>query len=58
MGYWARVIETVSTIRKFVITRDGILELEFVIDGRLGKDSVMEQVSTIINFVVTGDGIL
>ena len=29
-----------------------------MIDGVLGKDSVMEVVSTISNFVIIGDGIL
>ena len=47
MGYWERVIEAVSTIRKFVITGDGILGWDFVIYGRIGKDSVIEAVSTI-----------
>ena len=41
MVYWSRVIEAVSKIRNFVVTGDGILGWDFVIDGILGKDSVM-----------------
>ena len=37
MGYWTRVIGSVSTIRNFVITGDEILVWNFMIDGRLGK---------------------
>ena len=51
-------MESVSTIRNFVITGDGILDQEISIYGKLGKDSVMEAVSTIRNFVITGSGIL
>ena len=51
-------IEAVSTIINFVVIGDGRSRWEFVIDGRLGKDSVMEALSKISNFVITGGGIL
>ena len=41
------MIEAVSTISKFVITGDGILVWDFMVDGRMRKDSVIEAVSTI-----------
>ena len=44
---WARMIEAVSKTRIFMITRDGRLGWYFLIDGRMGKDSVIEAVSTI-----------
>ena len=50
------MIGAVSTIRNILITGDGILGWEFVIDEKLVKDSVMESVPIIINFVVIGDG--
>ena len=58
MGYWARVIEAVSTTRNLVITGYRRLVWEFAIYGKLGKDLVMESVSKIIIFMITGDGIL
>ena len=51
-------MEVVSTIINFVITWDGRLGWELLIDWKLGKDSVTEEVSTIRNLVVTGAGIL
>ena len=41
------MIEAVSKTSIFMITRDGILGWYFLIDGRMGKDSVIEAVSTI-----------
>ena len=41
MGYWATVIEVVSTMRLFVITGDGRLGKYFFIDGRLGKGDII-----------------
>ena len=52
------LFEAVSKTRKFVVTGGGRLGCGFVIDSKLGNDSVMESVSTIINLVITGDGIL
>ena len=41
-----------------MITRDGILGWDFVIDGKLGKAELVDAVSTTINVVIKRDGLL
>ena len=47
-------MEAVSTIMNLMIEGYGILVWNFVIDGRLGKYSVIAVFSIISNFVITG----
>ena len=53
---WERVIESVSTIRNFVITGDGVLVWVFVIYRRLGMGGRISLNNH--NSVITGGSIL